>query len=39
MDGNQIGRITILDRKSFIGMSREDADRVLATVDRLEIRG
>jgi ATP-dependent RNA helicase DeaD len=39
IEGRQIGRITILDRKSFVGLPREIAERILANFDTLDIRG
>ncbi|MFT7518376.1 MAG: ATP-dependent RNA helicase DeaD [Kiritimatiellia bacterium] len=37
--GSAIGRITILDRKSFVGLSRELAMRVIADHPQMVIRG
>jgi ATP-dependent RNA helicase DeaD len=37
--GNRIGRVTILERKSFVGLPRDVAEAVLAERDSLEIRG
>lgn len=35
----QIGRITIADRKSFVGLSEEAAHQILHQLQRLQIRG
>jgi ATP-dependent RNA helicase DeaD len=37
--GARIGRVTVLGRKSFIALSRADAERILASHSSLEIRG
>ena len=39
IEGRQIGRITILDRKSFVGLPRAIAEKIVADFDTLEIRG
>ena len=39
IDGRTIGKVTILDRKTFVGVSRETANQVLSRIDRLVIRG
>jgi len=39
IEGRQIGRITILDRKSFVGLPREIAEKIVADFDTVEIRG
>jgi len=36
---SQIGRITIVDHKSFVGMSERAADTVLKRLDTVQIRG
>jgi ATP-dependent RNA helicase DeaD len=39
ISSSQIGRITIVDHKSFVGMSEEAADRVLRRLQTVQIRG
>lgn len=39
LSGDQIGKITLLDRKCFVGLSRAVADQVLAETPILKIRG
>ena len=39
IEGRQIGRITILDRKSFVGLPQTIAERIVTDFDTLEIRG
>jgi len=39
IEGREIGRITILDRKSFVGLPRAIAERIVAEFDTIEIRG
>ena len=37
--GNRIGRISIFENKSFIGLSRDDAHRVMAIARSVNVRG
>ena len=37
--GTDVGRITILERKSFVGLPRDVAERLLADGRPLSIRG
>jgi ATP-dependent RNA helicase DeaD len=39
IEGRQIGRITILDRKSFVGLPQTIAEKIVTDFDTLEIRG
>lgn len=39
LNGSDIGRITLLDRKSFIGMPRPVAERLLNEYREIEVRG
>jgi ATP-dependent RNA helicase DeaD len=39
IDGRSIGKVNILDRKTFVGVSRETANQILSRIDHLCIRG
>lgn len=39
LSGDQIGKVTLLDRKCFVGLPRAVADKVLAETPMLKIRG
>ena len=39
LSGDQVGKITLLKRKCFVGLSRSVADKVLAETPMLKIRG
>ena len=39
IDGRQIGRVTILDRKTFVGVPKDVATHLFDTMNRVQIRG
>ena len=39
VDGNRIGKIVLLERKTFVGLPKVEAERVLKEFPTLEIRG
>ena len=39
LSGNQVGRITILDYKTFVGVPREIVEQLLENVATVQVRG